>query len=121
MGGVAPSEAAVRRAIGAVVDPCSRLHGTDLSLFDLGMVERVQVDGGAVRVELLLDDPLCMYTYVIQKELREGLMAVDGVDSVEVTVRPDFGWSRRRVSVTAQRRLLDDGLVRRLRVIPAAR
>jgi metal-sulfur cluster biosynthetic enzyme len=114
------SEAAVRAAIGGVVDPCSRLYGTDLSLLNLGMVERVRVDGGAVHVELLLDDPLCMYTFVIQKELRERIAALDGVESVEITVLPDFGWSRERVSPAAQARLLDDGLVRRLLLMPAA-
>ena len=113
------SERAVREAIGAVVDPCSRLYGTDLSLVDLGMVERVHVDGGAVHVDLLLDDPLCMYTFVIQRELRERIAALDGVESVEITVLPDFGWSRERVSPAAQERLLDDGLVRRLLLVPA--
>jgi metal-sulfur cluster biosynthetic enzyme len=113
------SEAAVRAAIDAVVDPCSRLYGTNISLLDLGMVERVQIDGGAVRVDLLLDDPLCMYTFVIQRELRERIAALDGVESVEISVLPDFGWSRERVSPAARARLLDDGLVRRLLLVPA--
>jgi metal-sulfur cluster biosynthetic enzyme len=113
------SEAAVRAAIDAVVDPCSRLYGTNISLLDLGMVESVRVDGGAVRVDLLLDDPLCMYTFVIQRELRERIAALDGVASVEITVLPDFGWSRERVSPAARQRLLDDGLVRRLMLVPA--
>jgi metal-sulfur cluster biosynthetic enzyme len=112
------SEAAVRQAIAGVVDPCSRLHGTDLSLLDLGMVERVEVDGGTVHVDLLLDDPLCMYTFVIQHELRERISALDGVDCVEITVLPDFSWSRERATPEAQARMLDDGLVRRLRVLP---
>jgi metal-sulfur cluster biosynthetic enzyme len=121
-GGVsALSEATVRAAIAEVVDPCSRLQGTDLSLLDLGMVERVQVEGGAVRLELLLDDPLCMYTFVIQHELRLRIAALDGVDSVEITVLPDFSWSRERVAPEAQQRLLDDGLVRLLLLVPAAR
>ncbi len=117
--GTAVSLAAVRAAIAGVVDPCSRLHGTDLNLLDLGMVERVTHEGGAVHVELLLDDPLCMYTFVIQKELRERIAAVQGVRSVEISVLPDFGWSRERVSPAARQRLLDDGLVRRLLLVPA--
>lgn len=112
--GATVSVAAVRAAIAGVVDPCSRLHGTDLSLLDLGMVERVRVDGGAVHVELLLDDPLCLYTFVIQHELRERISALDGVTGVEISVLPDFSWSRERVSPAARQRLLSDGLVRRL-------
>jgi hypothetical protein len=41
------------------------------------------------------------------------------VESVEITVLPDFGWSRERVSPAAQQRLLDDRLVRRLLLVPA--
>jgi len=118
--GTMVSEAAVRSAIAGVVDPCSRLYGTDLSLLDLGMVESVRVERGTVQVDLLLDDPLCMYTFVLQKELRDCISALDGVESVEITVLPDFGWSRERVSPAARTRLLDDGLVRRLMLVPAA-
>jgi metal-sulfur cluster biosynthetic enzyme len=113
------SENAVRDAIRDVVDPCSRLYGTDLSLLDLGMVESVRVFGGDVKVDLLLDDPLCMYTFVIQRELRERIAALDGVSRVEITVLPDFGWSRERATPAARRRMLDDGLVRRLMLVPA--
>jgi metal-sulfur cluster biosynthetic enzyme len=83
------------------------------------MVERVVVDGGAVRVELLLDDPLCTYTFVIQHSLRESIAAIDGVQSVEIAVIPEFTWSRERVQPAARARLLDDGLVRRLQLMPA--
>ena len=112
------SEDAVRAAIAGVVDPCSRLHGTDLSLLDLGMVERISVDGGRVHVELLLDDPLCMYTFVIQKQLRDRIAALDGVSEVEISVIPEFSWSKERVTPAARARLLDDSLVQRLRLVP---
>jgi metal-sulfur cluster biosynthetic enzyme len=115
----AVSEAAVLAAIGEVVDPCSRFHGTDLSLVELGMVERVRVDGTAVHVQLLLDDPLCVYTFLLQKELRERIGAIEGVQSVDIEVLPDFGWTRERVLPAARARLLDDRLVRRLSLVPS--
>ena len=110
---------AVRDAIATVVDPCSRLHGTDLSLVDLGMVEDVHVSGGAVRVDLLLDDPLCTYTFVLQHELRAAVAALAGVESVEVTVIPDASWSAERVTPAARSRLLGERLARRLPLRPA--
>jgi metal-sulfur cluster biosynthetic enzyme len=110
--------AAVRAAIDAVVDPCSRLQGTNLSLLDLGMVERVEVEGGRVRVELLLDDPLCMYTFTIQRDLRERVAALPGVSEVDISVVPEFTWSKERATPEARRRLLDDSLVQRLRRLP---
>ncbi len=114
------SEAAVRGAIAAVVDPCSRIQGTDLSLLDLGMVERidVDVDDGSVHVALLLDDPLCVYTFSLQKELRERIGALPGVTAVEISVVPEFTWSKERVTPQARARLLDDSLLRQLRRLP---
>ena len=116
--GVSPDAAAVRAAIGAVVDPCSRLQGTDLSVLDLGMVERVEVDGGRVKVELLLDDPLCMYTFTIQRDLRESIAALPGVTEVDISVVPEFTWTKERATPRARARLLDDSLVQRLRLVP---
>ncbi len=116
--GAAISEAAVRGAIAAVVDPCSRIQGTDLSLLDLGMVERIDVDGGSVHVALLLDDPLCVYTFSLQKELRERIGALPGVTAVEISVVPEFTWSKERVTPQARARLLDDSLLRQLRRLP---
>jgi len=110
--------AAVRAAIDAVVDPCSRLQGTDLSLLDLGMVERVDVENGRVRVELLLDDPLCMYTFTIQKDLRDRIGALPGVSEVDISVVPEFTWTKERATPRARARLLDDSLVQRLRLVP---
>jgi metal-sulfur cluster biosynthetic enzyme len=113
------TEVEVRAAIASVVDPCSRLHGTDLSLIDLGMVESVAVDGGQVSVDLLLDDPLCIYTYVIQGELRDAICALPGVATVEITVLPDARWSPERVVPGARARLVGDSLARRLPLVAA--
>ena len=116
--GMSADVAAVRAAIDAVVDPCSRLQGTDLSLLDLGMVERVDVENGRVRVELLLDDPLCMYTFTIQKDLRDRIGALPGVSEVDISVVPEFTWTKERATPRARARLLDDSLVQRLRLVP---
>jgi metal-sulfur cluster biosynthetic enzyme len=114
--------AAVQHAVACVVDPCSRLHGTDLSLVDLGMVESVRVDGTAVSIELLLDDPLCVYTFAIQSELREAVGAVHGVTTVDISMVANASWSRDRVSPAAQHRLLDVRTLRQLLVtIPSPR
>jgi metal-sulfur cluster biosynthetic enzyme len=113
------TEAAVRQAIDTVVDPCSRLHGTDLSLIDLGMVEAVTVSGGTVHVALLLDDPLCTYTYVIQHELRTAIERLGGIDEVDITVVPNASWTDERVLPAARSRLIGDRLKSRLPLMPA--
>jgi metal-sulfur cluster biosynthetic enzyme len=91
-------------AINEVIDPCSRLHGSHLGLVDLGMVKDVCVEGQSAKVTLLLDDPVCMYTFVIQKEIREALER-RGIHDVEIHVCADELWTADRLSQFASVRL----------------
>lgn len=94
--------AAIRR----VVDPCSRFNGTDLSLVDLGMVEWVKIKDGVVNIRLLLDDPTCIYTFVIQRDIREAVSQLAKVDAVEIELTPDQIWTEDRMLPDARERLL---------------
>jgi len=98
------AQAAVWAAINEVVDPCSRLNGSHLGLVDLGMVKDVAVDGPSAKVTLLLDDPVCIYTFVIQHEIRQALRA-RGINDVEIEICADELWTADRLSATAQVRL----------------
>lgn len=100
---LAAREAALA-AINEVIDPCSRFNGSHLGLVDLGMVKDVSVQGQSAKVTLLLDDPVCIYTFVIQKEIREAL-GERGIDDVEIHVCGDELWTADRLSQTARVRL----------------
>jgi metal-sulfur cluster biosynthetic enzyme len=91
-------------AINEVIDPCSRFNGSHLGLVDLGMVKDVSVHGRSAKVTLLLDDPVCMYTFVMQKEIREALEQ-RGIDDVEVHICADELWTADRLSDFASIRL----------------
>ncbi|MFN2589566.1 MAG: metal-sulfur cluster assembly factor [Actinomycetota bacterium] len=91
-------------AINEVIDPCSRFNGSHLGLVDLGMVKDVDVHGSSATITLLLDDPVCMYTFIIQKEIREAL-AKRGIDHVEIRVCGDEIWTTDRLSHVAAVRL----------------
>ena len=98
-----PSESAWA-AVNEVIDPCSRFNGSHLGLVDLGMVKDVTVDGRSATVTLLLDDPVCIYTFVIQKEIREAL-GQRGIDDVEIRICADELWTAERLSEVARMRL----------------
>jgi ring-1,2-phenylacetyl-CoA epoxidase subunit PaaD len=91
-------------AINEVIDPCSRFNGSHLGLVDLGMVKDVSVEGQTAKVTLLLDDPVCIYTFLIQKEIREALEE-RGIDDVEIHVCADELWTADRLSQVARVRL----------------
>jgi len=75
-----PTEAQIIDALRPVEDP--ELHR---SIVDLGMVRSVQVDGQSVRVEIALTVPGCPLKNEIQRRVGEGVHALDGVESVDVT------------------------------------
>jgi len=103
-----PSESIGREAawaaINEVIDPCSQLNGSHLGLVDLGMVKHVAVDGRSARITLLLDDPVCIYTFVIQHEIRQALEQ-RGITDVDIEIRADELWTAERLTDVARVRL----------------
>ena len=78
---------AVRRAAGSVPDPEVRR-----SIADLGLLDKVEVEGGSVTVHFHLTSPLCPANFAarIGKEIRRKVAALPGVESVEVVLQDHF-------------------------------
>jgi metal-sulfur cluster biosynthetic enzyme len=95
--------AEVLEAVRGVLDPCSVLNGCRLSLVDLGMVDGVAVDDdGRVTIDLLLDDPLCVYFYDIDTEIRRAIDGVPGATSVVIRPVGDRIWTTDLASPSAR-------------------
>jgi len=91
-------------AVNEVIDPCSRLNGSHLGLVDLGMVKDVAVQGATAKITLLLDDPVCLYTFVIQQEIRQALEQ-QGINHVDIEICADELWTADRLTDVARVRL----------------
>lgn len=97
---------AVRAALAEVIDPCSRFNGSHLDLVELGMIDRVEIDGDAtVEITLLLDDPTCLYAASICQQVTAAVSAVRGVEAVTVAIRADELWTAARLSEAARSKL----------------
>lgn len=94
--------AAVRERLRTVIDPCSAAVGTDLDVVEMGMVNAVTVDDGAVSVELCLTSPGCMMVEYFAREVDAQIGTLDGVDSVELTTDAGFTWTRGMMSDAAR-------------------
>ena len=64
-----------------------------INLVDLGLVYRVEVAGGLVKVELTFTAMGCPAYEMILDDVRESLLAVEGVEEVIVQVVWDPPWS----------------------------
>ena len=87
---VAVTAEAVREAVAAVIDPCSRFIGSNMGFGELGMIDAVEVtDEGEAHISLLLDDPTCLYMVEIERSVRLAALSVPGVTAAVVSVRWD--------------------------------
>jgi metal-sulfur cluster biosynthetic enzyme len=90
-------------ALREVYDPCCADRG--LSIVVMGVVEDVRVDGSHVDVDLVLTTGWCPFVVSMSTAIPEALKAIDGVDTVAVSVVWDPVWTMDRLSESARAKL----------------
>jgi len=98
--------AAVERALQRIEDPCSISMNAGWSVFDLGLLERVQVSDEEVVVEIVLTDPFCPFFDKLDEIIVTAVTEEIGAQNVRVEVSGDAGWHPGR----ARKGLLASGL-----------
>jgi metal-sulfur cluster biosynthetic enzyme len=99
-----PVEDAIRAALDEVIDPCSEANGTDLSVVEMGLVDRVAVDDGSAVVRLRLTSPHCTMLPYFEEEIERRVGALTGVDSVTVEADDGLQWGPELMSDEARER-----------------
>ena len=74
-----PNDAGVLDALRPIVDP-----DFGKSIVELGFVKNLAIDGGRVRFTIELTTPACPVKEQFEREARERVLALPGVDDVEV-------------------------------------
>lgn len=92
-------------ALETVHDTCSLFNGTRLNVIEMGLVHEIEVVGGAVRVRLLLTDPMCLYLFEMRAQIQEAVSALPGVDAVDVEPVAGELWVPERMAPAARERL----------------
>jgi len=94
---------AALRAIEAIVDPCSRALGKPVGLVGMGIVDRLDVEGGRVAVRLFPTFPTCMFRGVFEEEIENRLRGLSWCEIVTVSYVPsDAIWDEGRLSEAAR-------------------
>ncbi|MAE93355.1 MAG: hypothetical protein CL910_01710 [Deltaproteobacteria bacterium] len=76
-----PSEGAVLEALRPIIDP-----DFGKSIVDLGFVKDLRVDGSSVQFKIELTTPACPVKGEFEREARERVLALPGVERAEVTM-----------------------------------
>ncbi len=82
----------VREALKEVLDP-----EYPISLVDLGLIRGIEVEDSTARIKLTYTCMGCPATDMIQDDIRDRLLRMDGIESVEIEEVWD-SWSRKDIS-----------------------
>ena len=98
-------EEGVREALKEVLDP-----EYPISLVDLGLIRGIEVDGSTARIKLTYTCMGCPATDMIQDDIRDRLLRMDGIGEVEIEEVWD-SWSRKNISERGLIQLRSVGVV----------
>jgi metal-sulfur cluster biosynthetic enzyme len=96
--------ARVQQALVEVLDP-----EYPISIVDLGLVRGVSVDGTTAHVKITYTSLGCPCTELIQDDIRDRLLQVEGIEEVEIeeVFEP---WTRRDISMQGLKVLQENGV-----------
>jgi metal-sulfur cluster biosynthetic enzyme len=98
------SEADVESALEEIIDPCSASRGTNHSVIEMGLLKSIDINEGAVTVNMRLTSPACFMIPYFIRQTEEIVGALDGVESVELTTDAGMEWSPDMMSDDAKKR-----------------
>lgn len=98
-------EVAGRVSEDAVIAACATVYDPEIpvNIYELGLVYAIDItDDGHVAVEMTLTAPACPSAQELPEQVREAIMAVEGVKDCEVEVVWDPPWDQSRMTEDAR-------------------
>ncbi len=93
---------AVWRSLNEVKDPCNVLSGHDLSIVDMGLINRVEIVDDGIEVGVTFTEPACLFGYRIIEDIEDLAAALPGVAKIRVVPEPFPLWDESRLSKKAR-------------------
>lgn len=103
-----------RQVLTEILDPCSCLAGSPMSLYDLGLVQEVSIqvsdtdeEPDTLKVRLALTDPMCMYFIDMAEEIRTTISGVGWPGAISVDWDTSVDWSPSMMSASGQLQIVE--------------
>lgn len=89
----------VMQRLRSVVDPCSIAMGFPKNLYQMGLIESLEIDGGSVHIRLVLTDASCAFFNQIRQHVADVVRDLDWVREVSVQVDASILWTPDRMKL----------------------
>ena len=96
-------------ALQGIIDPCSVSAGVRLSIWDLGLIQEMNIGpDGCVQIRLLPTFPGCHFVGIFEEEIRDRLSSLDWCSDVKVDIAPPNEiWNESHMASEARERLME--------------
>ena len=85
--------ARIKAALARVTEPCSIAFGKPISIVEMGLIERIDVLEGNAEITLCLTDAACVHFAGMQRFIRDELLELPEISTVEVKQTLDRLWT----------------------------
>ncbi len=99
------SEGQIWRILETIEDP-----ELPITVTDLGLIREVHVINGQIRVRMIPTYSACPAIQVMRADIRQRLLELPGVQSVEVELSFEEPWTVEMMSVRGRQRLVEHGM-----------
>jgi metal-sulfur cluster biosynthetic enzyme len=92
--------ARIEERLAPVTEPCRIAFGKPISIVEMGLIERIAVNGDHTEITLCLTDAACVHFAGMQRFIRDELLEPPEIHSVTVSQTLDQLWTpdRRRAA-----------------------
>ena len=88
-----------------IIEEIKKIYDPEISvnIYDLGLIYDIKVeDKNTAKIKMTLTSPNCPVAESLPKEVKDGIMQVEGIDNVDLDLVWDPPWDKDRMSEAAK-------------------
>ena len=88
-----------------IIEEIKKIYDPEIpvNIYDLGLIYDIKVeDKNTAKVKMTLTSPNCPVAESLPKEVKDGIMQVEGIDNVDLDLVWDPPWDKGRMSEAAK-------------------
>ena len=88
-----------------IIEEIKKIYDPEIpvNIYDLGLIYDIKVeDNNTAKIKMTLTSPNCPVAESLPKEVKDGIMQVEGIDNVDLNLVWDPPWNKDRMSEAAK-------------------